>query len=158
MHAIICISDFMNFLLFITKFIKLRPITKFKKSELNNRDSYCGCWAQVQSHRGRPSGDQSSCRLSATSHGCGVREYAGGSRSQVRRPTTVGCVFHDDRQQRQRRLSDGTHHSRVSSATTRLSHARPTQCKYTTVFHHKRRHHTHGHMSGLNRFSKFFTV
>ena len=133
MHATICISDFMNFMLFITKFIKLRTITKFKKSELNNRDSYCGCWAQVQSHRGRPSGDQSSCRLSTTSHGRGVHEYAGGSRSQVRRPATGGCLFHDDRQQRQRRLSDGTHHSRVSSATTRLSHARHRQCKYDRV-------------------------
>ena len=32
MHAIICISDCMNLMLFIIKFIKFKPIIKFKRS------------------------------------------------------------------------------------------------------------------------------
>jgi len=39
MHAIICISACMNLMLFIIKFIKFKPIIKFKKDELHN----CGC-------------------------------------------------------------------------------------------------------------------
>ena len=35
-HAITCIFDFMNFVLVILKFIKLKPIIKFKKFELHN--------------------------------------------------------------------------------------------------------------------------
>ena len=33
MHTIICIFDFMNFMLFIIKFIKVKPIIKIKKFE-----------------------------------------------------------------------------------------------------------------------------
>jgi len=36
MYAIICIFDFMNFMSFIIKFIKFKPIIKFKKFELHN--------------------------------------------------------------------------------------------------------------------------
>ena len=36
MYAIICIFDFMNFMLFIIKSIKFKPIVKFKKFELHN--------------------------------------------------------------------------------------------------------------------------
>jgi len=39
MYAIICIFDFMNFMSFIIKFIKFKPIIKFKKLELHNYDS-----------------------------------------------------------------------------------------------------------------------
>ena len=34
--AIICIFDFINFMSFIIKFIKFKPIIKFKKFELHN--------------------------------------------------------------------------------------------------------------------------
>jgi len=34
MHAIICIFDFMNFMLFIIKFMKFKPIIQFEKFEL----------------------------------------------------------------------------------------------------------------------------
>ena len=36
MHAIICIFDFMNSMLFILKFINIKPIIKFKKFELHD--------------------------------------------------------------------------------------------------------------------------
>ena len=36
MHAIICIIEFMNFLLFLIKFIKFKQRIKFKKFELHN--------------------------------------------------------------------------------------------------------------------------
>jgi len=36
MHAIICILEFMNFMLFIIKFIKFKQRIKFKKFELHN--------------------------------------------------------------------------------------------------------------------------
>ena len=36
MYAIICIFDFTNFMSFIIKFIKFKPIIKFKKFELHN--------------------------------------------------------------------------------------------------------------------------
>jgi len=36
MCAIICIFDFMNFMSFLIKFIKFKPIIKFKKFELHN--------------------------------------------------------------------------------------------------------------------------
>jgi len=36
MHAIICIHEFMNFMLFLIKFIKFRQRLKFKKFELHN--------------------------------------------------------------------------------------------------------------------------
>jgi len=37
MHAIVCIFDFMNFILFIVKFIEFKPIITFKKIELPSR-------------------------------------------------------------------------------------------------------------------------
>ena len=36
MHAIICTFDFMNFILYITKFVKLKPIIKFRKFEFHS--------------------------------------------------------------------------------------------------------------------------
>ena len=36
MYAIICIFDFMNFISFIIKFIKFKPIIKFRKFELHH--------------------------------------------------------------------------------------------------------------------------
>ena len=36
MHAIIHIFDFMNFMLFVTKFTNCKPIIKLKKFELHN--------------------------------------------------------------------------------------------------------------------------
>jgi len=36
MYAVICIFDYMNFMSFIIKFIKFKPIIKFKKFELHN--------------------------------------------------------------------------------------------------------------------------
>ena len=36
MHAIICIHEFMNFMLFLIKFIKFRQRLKFKNFELHN--------------------------------------------------------------------------------------------------------------------------
>ena len=36
MHANKCIFDYMNFMLFIIKFINFKPIIKFKKFELRN--------------------------------------------------------------------------------------------------------------------------
>jgi len=39
MHAIICILEFMNFLLFLIKFIKVKQRIKFKKFELHNYDT-----------------------------------------------------------------------------------------------------------------------
>jgi len=39
MYAIICIFDFMNFTSFIIKFIKFKPIIKFKKFELHSYGS-----------------------------------------------------------------------------------------------------------------------
>jgi len=39
MHAIICILEFMNFLLFLIKFIKFKQKIKFKKFELHNYDT-----------------------------------------------------------------------------------------------------------------------
>ena len=36
MHAIICIFDFMNFMLFRIQFIKFKPIIQFEKFELQN--------------------------------------------------------------------------------------------------------------------------
>ena len=38
LHAIICFFDFLNFMLFIIKFINFKPIIKFKKFELHNCD------------------------------------------------------------------------------------------------------------------------
>jgi len=59
MHAIICIFDFMNLMLFIIKFTKLKPIAKFNKFELHNyayfeikaRRHYC---AAARLNRGVP--------------------------------------------------------------------------------------------------------
>jgi len=39
--AIICIFDFINFMSFIIKFIKFKPIIKFKKFELHNYGVDC---------------------------------------------------------------------------------------------------------------------
>ena len=36
MHAIICILEFVNFMLFLIKFIKFKQRTEFKKFELHN--------------------------------------------------------------------------------------------------------------------------
>jgi len=36
MHAIICTLEFMNFMLFLIKFIKFKQRIKFKKFELHN--------------------------------------------------------------------------------------------------------------------------
>jgi len=36
MHAIMCIFDFMNFMLFIVELINFKRIIKFKKFELHN--------------------------------------------------------------------------------------------------------------------------
>jgi len=36
MLAITCVFDFLNFVSFILKFIKFKPIIKFKKFELHN--------------------------------------------------------------------------------------------------------------------------
>ena len=38
LHAIICFFDFLNFMLFLIKFINFKPIIKFKKFELHNCD------------------------------------------------------------------------------------------------------------------------
>ena len=50
MHTITFIFDLiMKFMLFITKFIKFKPITKFKKFELHSYDLQVGCsWAVIQ--------------------------------------------------------------------------------------------------------------
>jgi len=45
MHAIICLFDFINFMLFIMKFIKFKPIIKFKKFECHNNGSLYVCTA-----------------------------------------------------------------------------------------------------------------
>jgi len=39
MHAIICILEFMNFMLFLTKFIKFKQRIESKKFELHNYGS-----------------------------------------------------------------------------------------------------------------------
>jgi len=44
MHAIICILEFMNFMLFFKKFIKFKQRIKFKKFELHN---YGACKAST---------------------------------------------------------------------------------------------------------------
>jgi len=48
MYAIICIFDFMNFMPFLIKFIKFKPLIKFKKFELHNYDLYCNAPALLR--------------------------------------------------------------------------------------------------------------
>jgi len=50
MHATISIFNFKNFMLFITKFIKLKPIVKFKKFELHNRANLFGVTLKFFTH------------------------------------------------------------------------------------------------------------